>query len=508
MKNVLLFAFLVLSINAFAQSNQPIRQKLDPATNTIENLELRLADMLSKTPAMKSGMRLLHAIQLPVNTELTVLQMIDSTKNWVWDDSGVAWVLKSKNIHFVYDSKNNMTSQTEQNWSGSAWVDTLQSTYTYDAGNNPSVLIKSWTGTAWVNSTQILQTYSGKNLLSISMQMWAGNDWMDFIKSIYTYDANSNLLNEVSQWLGENSGKTVYTYVNNNMTGKEEMQWNAAAIPAPAWESSRLYKWEYDGNKNKTKELVQYYVENVWTDNDQTFYTYVNNKLTTETSQQYDGSNWMNWLKIQYTYTGNNKTKETGSAWDGSAFTVSWQHTFTYDDRNNLIGELDEQYDGSWKNWARYINTYDANNNQTSKTQQDWDGSTWRNTLLDFESFDANSFTIGSSHKVWNTGGDYALWSSDSTHVYFHTVVTGIAGIKDAGISVYPNPSRGKITLSSNSALNSVEIYSLTGIRIYADFNLKQQTSNEIDLTGYAKGIYILKVHNGTKIYISKVVIQ
>ena len=508
MKKALLFAIIALSLNAFAQSNRPIRQKLDPATNTIENMRNRMMDMVAKTPAMNSGMKLLQSIQLPSYNELSVFQKMDSVKNWVWYESGKARTSISKTIHIVYDNKNNLKSQTEQNWTGSAWVDTLQSTYTYDAGNNPSVLMKSWTGSAWVNSAQIVQTYAGKNLLSMAMQMWDGSAWMDLIKSINTYDANNNMLSEVMQWFGKNASKTVYTYFNNNMTSKEEINWNDA-IPVPGWESSKRYTWEYDGNNNKTKELVQLNVEKVWTNFEQTVYTYVNNKLTKEVSQNYDGSNWINDLQTLYTYTGNNKTKETHGLWNGSAFPVSSQSTFTYDDRNNLTGELQETYNlVIWKNFFRYIYTYDANNNQTSASEQDWDGSTWRNTKLNFDSFDANNFTIGSSQKVWNTGGTYAYWSSDSTHYYFHAVVTGIAGIKDAGISVYPNPSRGKITLSSNSAVNAVEIFSLSGKRVYADYNLKPQTSNDIDLTGYAKGIYIMKVHNGAKVYISKVVVQ
>ena len=78
----------------------------------------------------------------------------------------------------------------------------------------------------------------------------------------------------------------------------------------------------------------------------------------------------------------------------------------------------------------------------------------------------------------------------------------------EAGITVFPNPAKGKVTLNSYSPISAVEIYSISGKRVYANYNFRQQPSGEIDLTGYAKGIYIMKVHNGAKVYNRKVVVQ
>jgi hypothetical protein len=100
------------------------------------------------------------------------------------------------------------------------------------------------------------------------------------------------------------------------------------------------------------------------------------------------------------------------------------------------------------------------------------------------------------------------MYRGDSTHYYFHTLFTGLPGLKDDIAMVYPNPTKGKLTINSSSQITAIEVYSLSGKQIYSNYNFKQQTSEEIDLSGYAKGIYIMKIYNGTKSYNRKVVVQ
>jgi hypothetical protein len=79
--------------------------------------------------------------------------------------------------------------------------------------------------------------------------------------------------------------------------------------------------------------------------------------------------------------------------------------------------------------------------------------------------------------------------------------------IQGGRISVYPNPSTGKFTLSSDNNLSGIEVFNMSGKRIYSDFILAK-ASKEVDLSKYPKGIYFIKVYKGTKSYNRKVVIQ
>jgi hypothetical protein len=121
--------------------------------------------------------------------------------------------------------------------------------------------------------------------------------------------------------------------------------------------------------------------------------------------------------------------------------------------------------------------------------------------------YDANNFLKSNSFKDWNLDG--TITYGDSTYYYFHTVL-GINGLKlqDACITVYPNPTSGKFTISSKNNISSMEIYNLLGELIDSDFNINGKTSNEIDLSSHCKGIYILNIYSGGKIYNCKIVVQ
>jgi hypothetical protein len=76
---------------------------------------------------------------------------------------------------------------------------------------------------------------------------------------------------------------------------------------------------------------------------------------------------------------------------------------------------------------------------------------------------------------------------------------------------IYPNPSSGKFTLSGTSDKGqgtSFEIYNMLGERAFLSPDFKQLTLNEIDLSNSPRGIYIVKLYDGTDIHTKKIVIQ
>jgi len=140
---------------------------------------------------------------------------------------------------------------------------------------------------------------------------------------------------------------------------------------------------------------------------------------------------------------------------------------------------------------------------------QFWNGNTsWVNGFQYTDIYDDNNFIKSSLYKEWNTDG--TMITADSSINYFNTVITGINELtsQKENITVYPNPSKGMFTISSKNHISAVEIYNLTGERIYADYKLNQQTSKEINFSTSPKGIYLVKVYNRTKSYNRKVVIQ
>lgn len=73
-------------------------------------------------------------------------------------------------------------------------------------------------------------------------------------------------------------------------------------------------------------------------------------------------------------------------------------------------------------------------------------------------------------------------------------------------VKVYPNPSSGKLFMESNERLNRVEIKNIVGETVYTGHDLEAQ--NEIDLSGYAKGMYIANVLVGTSFHRYKIILR
>lgn len=73
-------------------------------------------------------------------------------------------------------------------------------------------------------------------------------------------------------------------------------------------------------------------------------------------------------------------------------------------------------------------------------------------------------------------------------------------------ISIFPNPAFDKITVSSIEKAIAIEIYNMLGEKVYTNNKLLQQTTNEIDLSSFQKGIYFVKVKIGTTFHIEKII--
>jgi hypothetical protein len=81
-----------------------------------------------------------------------------------------------------------------------------------------------------------------------------------------------------------------------------------------------------------------------------------------------------------------------------------------------------------------------------------------------------------------------------------------------ASISIYPNPSNGRIQLQMDRAQLSnhsgLEIFDAHGFRVYSITNLDGRTEDEIDLSHLNQGLYFIKLYNDEAILTRKLMIQ
>ena len=516
MKKAILIVILALSINAFTQNKQYASYLQHQKLNSVVNIQHWIKDTENRIPGLNSKNNPVLILKQPNSLVASLIQLNDSICTWRWDTLSIGWKPIFKTINMEYDANNNLTSEIVQLLNGSTWQNRWKNNYTYDSNNNlVKHLYQSWIVNAWVDGSQNIHTYDeNNNQTSHLTQIWNGSEWDNYENSLYTYDSNNNQTSYIFQIWRE--GAWVNTWLNSDT---------------------------YDANNNRTIESSHFWNGTYWENSTQAIRTYdVSNNQISFLSQGGNGSDWTNGSLSTFTYDlNNNQTSILIKSWNGSSWDIILKDTLinAYDSNNNLASTMRQTWiDSTWQNSNQDIYTYDSNNNQTSYLTQYWNGTGWLNSRQLTTTYDVNNNPLVQISKEWDQNNEttynyqnintydsnnfikgYSIKSldkvgkvvgGDSIYNYFRTVVTGVEleNTQEENMTVFPNPSNGKFKILINSNISVLEIYNMLGKRIYADFSFNQQSSNEIDITGQPKGIYIVKINNGTNTYTRRILIQ
>jgi hypothetical protein len=448
MKKSLLFAIIVLSINASAQSKHPTSPSMETVRGRIEKTGIKTSDIAAK-------MNLGQVFKHKAPNQGSLIQVIDSTFWWQWDTLSTGWKIYSKGIDYLYDSKNNLTSILWQSWNGTTWVNSYKNLCTYDANNNlTSELDQNWNGSGWVNSHIHLSTYDANNNLTNNLyQTWNGSGWVNSHKYLSTYNANNYLTNELDQ------------------------DWNGS----------------------------------VWVNTDQYTYSYnVNNNFTSELSQTWNGTTWVNTTQYTYTYDAdNNRISGLIQGWVGNGWVNSFQYTYSYNANNKVTSGLCQIWNNSaWVNSNLSTYSYDANNNRTSESDQTWNGTTWVNSTQYTSTYDASNFEKSYSRKNWDSSGA-KITDGDSSYYYYHTVL-GIYEFTSNfnTLKIYPNPAKDNITLELSEAIkeSNLAIIDIDGQQLIT----RQITSpkTQLDISALPSGVYFVRLTSEKSVLTGKFIKQ
>ncbi len=74
--------------------------------------------------------------------------------------------------------------------------------------------------------------------------------------------------------------------------------------------------------------------------------------------------------------------------------------------------------------------------------------------------------------------------------------------------SIYPNPSKGSVTVQTKTGLDSIVIYSQTGAVVQTIAVNSKKEGNEVAVNGLATGVYIFELQNGSEKTYKNVVVE
>lgn len=150
---------------------------------------------------------------------------------------------------------------------------------------------------------------------------------------------------------------------------------------------------------------------------------------------------------------------------------------------------LDASY--AYDNYAVYVST---GNNVSDFTTKIWEGTNsadqqWNNHTVNINGFNNQDVYIAFRH--YNCTDIYWLFIDDITVTA--GTVTGIDGVNEANVSIFPNPANDMVTVNAEG-LNSVEVYDMSGRKVLTS------NSSNINMSELSNGVYMFRVmtENGT----------
>ena len=131
------------------------------------------------------------------------------------------------------------------------------------------------------------------------------------------------------------------------------------------------------------------------------------------------------------------------------------------------------------------------------------------NDFNNTETLDGASLPEGTTTIVWTVSDDAGNQETCSFDVLVNAYTVGLNTISENGISIYPNPTNGIVTIKiGKDALHTsqIKIIDTNGKTIY--ISLSEADKTYIDMSAYGSGIYFLELSIGDKTFYKKVVVK
>lgn len=96
--------------------------------------------------------------------------------------------------------------------------------------------------------------------------------------------------------------------------------------------------------------------------------------------------------------------------------------------------------------------------------------------------------------------------AADTSLVVFQKeAAVGITTVNNNQIDIFPNPAQTFITIKNNVKIDFIEMYSITGEKVYS---ASLNKNNRIDVSKFSKGVYYIKIHTEGHAYMDKIIVD
>jgi hypothetical protein len=343
----------------------------------------------------------------------------------------------------------------------------------------------------------------------LGQQYSSSGSWVDSSELLFQYNTKGFVSEKTQRNLQGAQPRPQkldsFFYNNNNQLDvQRKYHWD---LNITSWVPDIFSKHNY--NSNNLVEVIEhddYYSLGINKYNDSFWYN-SNNKLERKILGNRKNIRWV------YTYYSNGlleaDIEQRGNNSNGWFDFIKTENT-KYDVNGNLTESI-RSYKGSsqpgWKFINRQTSTYDVSDQKLLEVVSEfWQNGAWQLGGKSIYSYNPDKTIKEILRQVYNGSG----WDNQSRDSYFYkNSTTGIAPINTNGISftTYPNPTSGFVTLSFiDNTPREISITDIQGKQLY------KTTTNEsittLNISDYAKGIYFIKVADGTRVSTKKLILQ
>lgn len=343
-------------------------------------------------------------------------------------------------------------------------------------------------------------------LIEEVMEVWS--DPLDglYSKITYGYDQNLNrsemkvFLWSSAQNVWNEQNITYYTYNSSNQLIIERAGYNSFNNQ---WTDSyrKLYNYNSDGLLDN--KLYQRWENNAWEDRNKYTYEYDGNEnLLLYTVYGLSDSTWQYHYRESSLYNSEDlELYRFQFYWDTlmNDWEIDERRSYTYDDTLKIIEQRDGLSNGTWGAAARTLYAYDNEGKLRIQKLQYWYNFTGEWRTVDIIEYNYNM--DGSVHELL----EYSVYENGNTDLvtritYYYGQPQGVEDLSVSHLNLYPNPANDVVNISLKETLPSVlTIFTVEG-KVVSTQTLMGRT-NEVSIGDLPSGFYFVQVQQQGRVY-------